>query len=157
MPPSAQKPRKPGVAVLITHPTLPDTVLLGLRKGSHGANSWGLPGGHVDPGETHATTAAREVLEETGLEIAVSDEEVAHTQDDFEKEGKYYDTYFLRGTVTDTAASPEVKEPNKCAEWRWFAWDELRQMRETSGPDEKLFRPMWQLVGLNPEIQSLLK
>lgn len=36
-------------------------------KGGH----WGLPKGHVDPGETEEQTARREIYEETGLVVKV--------------------------------------------------------------------------------------
>ncbi len=43
-------------------------VLLGRRRqGRDGAGRWALPSGHMEPGETPADTAARELLEETGL------------------------------------------------------------------------------------------
>ena len=55
-----------GVGVLILRD---GKVLLGRRKGSHGAGCWSAPGGHLEFGETLEDCAAREVLEETGLKI----------------------------------------------------------------------------------------
>jgi ADP-ribose pyrophosphatase YjhB (NUDIX family) len=42
--------------------------LLLIRRGHEpGAGLWSLPGGRIEPGETHQQAVAREILEETGL------------------------------------------------------------------------------------------
>ncbi len=46
-------------------------VLMIRRSTDLGYGLWGLPGGYVDRGEVVEVAAAREVLEETGLEVAV--------------------------------------------------------------------------------------
>ena len=60
-----QKP-KVGLGVCIVKD---NKVLLGKRKGSHGAGTWSFPGGHLEFQETWEKCAKREVLEETGLKI----------------------------------------------------------------------------------------
>ena len=57
-----------GVAVIVRRK---GHVLMGLRKGSHGAGTWSFPGGHLETGETVTMCAARELLEETGVKILV--------------------------------------------------------------------------------------
>ncbi|KAI2915344.1 hypothetical protein CBS147343_3044 [Aspergillus niger] len=44
-------------------------LVLGQRKSSHGAGTWALPGGHLEFNESFEDCAAREVLEETGLNM----------------------------------------------------------------------------------------
>jgi ADP-ribose pyrophosphatase YjhB (NUDIX family) len=85
-----------GVGVIVLRDGL---VLLGQRIGSHGAGTWALPGGHLEFGETVEQCAAREVLEETGLDIEV----VArgpYTNDMFPEEGKHYVTLRTEPHIT---------------------------------------------------------
>ncbi len=48
-------------------------VLAGRRPADGGAIVWGLPKGHVEPGEQMADAAVREVREETGLAASIED------------------------------------------------------------------------------------
>jgi hypothetical protein len=48
-----------GVGVVVVRPT-DNKIYVGVRKGSHGATKWALPGGHLEWGESWADCAARE-------------------------------------------------------------------------------------------------
>ncbi len=48
-----------------------DEVLIGRRGKSPRQNTWSLPGGHIEPGETAAAAARREVLEETAIDAEI--------------------------------------------------------------------------------------
>ncbi len=108
-----------GIGVLVLRK---NTVLLGRRKGSLGASSWGLPRGHLESGETIEECASRELLEETGLTI-IEFTRAGFTRDVFEVEQKQYVTLFVETFYS--GVEPVVMEPDKCDAWQWFAWDEL--------------------------------
>jgi 8-oxo-dGTP diphosphatase len=98
------------------------TVLLGKRRGSHGAGTWGFPGGHLETGEDIEQCVAREVLEETGLR-AYDIRHAGFTNDVFKDEGKHYVTLFVTAKVY--AGDAMVLEPHRCERWEWHAWDGL--------------------------------
>ncbi|MEO7065274.1 MAG: NUDIX hydrolase [Rhodanobacter sp.] len=108
-----------GVGVIVVRNGL---LLLGQRMGSHGAGTWALPGGHLEFGESVAQCAAREVREETGLELEVI-RPGPYTNDVFASEGKHYVTLFV--VAQSASGQPVVCEPDKCTGWQWFRWTEL--------------------------------
>lgn len=120
-----------GVAVLVLRD---GQLLLGKRRGSHGAGTWALPGGHLEHGETIEACATRELQEETGLD-AVSIQHGPYSNDIFAAEGKHYVTLFVLAQVGP--GRPEVLEPDKCEGWSWFTWAEL---------PSPLFLPLQNLV-----------
>ena len=108
-----------GVGVMVVRD---GRVLLGQRLSSHGAGSWQFPGGHLEFGESLEACAAREVMEETGLVVA-NIRPVTFTNDIFQAEGKHYVTLYMQANYVEGEA--KVLEPEKCATWGWFVWDEM--------------------------------
>ena len=112
-----------GVASWIINPQ--GQVLLGRRTGSHGTGLWGAPGGHMEFGEEPFQTAIRETIEETGIVLEPNNIQVAFfTNDIFPDTTKHYITIHCVTHLRDNVAV-ELREPDKCAEWRWFDVDDL--------------------------------
>lgn len=97
-------------------------ILVGKRKGSHGAATWALPGGHLEPGESFEACCKREVLEETGLAIK-NISPVVFTSDIFHDEGLHYITLFFKSEYESGEAI--VAEPLQCEEWRWVSLKDI--------------------------------
>ena len=97
-------------------------ILLGKRKGSHGAGGWSFPGGHLEFAEKVEDCAMRELMEETSL-VAEKFITGPYTNDYFELEDKHYVTLFMICPYQ----GGEVKnmEPEKCEGWGWFDWNDL--------------------------------
>ncbi|KAL4984001.1 NUDIX hydrolase domain-like protein [Aspergillus falconensis] len=146
------KPVRVGVAVFALNHE--NKFILGKRIGSHGADTWGLPGGHLEFGESWEECAARELEEETGIHVNKNSVQyLTATNDVFEKDGKHYVTVFV-GVRVEGGQEPKRLEDGKCAEWRWVSWEELagdrqkqveadKAKKETEG--KKLFVPLLSL------------
>jgi 8-oxo-dGTP diphosphatase len=103
-------------------------VLLGRRRGAHGAGTFAFPGGKPDPGEHPFDAVRRELLEETGL-AARAISPVAWTSDVFTDDHLHFVTLHH---LVDADGEPEVREPDKVEGWGWYRWD---------APPEPLFAP----------------
>lgn len=110
-----------GVGVLVEKE---GKILLGLRKGSHGAFTWAPPGGHLEFAEGVEECAKRELLEETGLR-AVSCTLGSWVENVMENGKKHYITVFV--IVNQFEGEVQLLEPDKCDGWQWFSWNELPQ------------------------------
>lgn len=107
-----------GVGVLVLRDGL---VLLGRRRGAHGAGTWSAPGGRLEYGEQIEDCAARELREETGL-TARSFELGPYANDIFEPAREQYLTVFV--VARGIQGHPANLEPDKCEGWAWFRWGE---------------------------------
>lgn len=112
---------KVGMGVIIIRD---NKVLLGLRQGSHGAGEWAFPGGKVEFGETIFEAAIRETKEEAGIDI--TDLELISIADEtryIDSDGKHFVVLGIKANAAE--GEPQLMEPDKFVEWRWFSFDDL--------------------------------
>lgn len=79
---------------------------------------YGLPAGHVEPGELPVAAAVREAMEEVGVTIAADCLEIAHVTATPERVSFFFHARQWTG-------EPENREPGKCDDIGWFALDAL--------------------------------
>lgn len=98
-------------------------VLLVQRIDPPDAGRWSVPGGRVEPGETTAEAAAREVREETGLEVAVGDE-LGRVRIPGPDDETVYD--IVDHAATLVRGTPEAADD--AADVRWFSRAEMAEV-----------------------------
>lgn len=111
-----------GIGVIIKNKK--GQVLLGLRKGSHGAGEWCCPGGHLEFGETFFQAAKRETKEEFGLKVSKCKvislgEELRYIKSD----GKHYIGIGIIAEYKN--GTPKIMEKDKYEKWQWFSLKKL--------------------------------
>ena len=112
-----QRP-KVGVAVMILKD---DKVLLGKRKGSHGAGEFAFPGGHLEYMESFVDCIRREVMEECGIEMKnIRFQCLVNLRE-------YAPKHFVHIQLIADFKKGELKvlEPDKCSSWQFYDLDDL--------------------------------
>ncbi len=100
-----------------------NSILLGIRKGSHGEGEYALPGGHLELNETFEECALRELAEEAGSSIKVKELRflcVTNLR-------KYRPRHYVDiGILAEwSSGTPKVMEPDKKESWHWYKLDNL--------------------------------
>lgn len=109
---------KVGVGVLVFKD---GKVLLGKRKGSHGAGEYAAPGGHLEHLESIQECVRREVYEETGIEIQ-NIKFLCLSNVTIYAPKHYIDI----GVVCEwKSGEPEALEPHKIEGWDWYDTQQL--------------------------------
>ncbi|XP_022887473.1 nudix hydrolase 1-like [Olea europaea var. sylvestris] len=113
-------------------------VLLGRRLTAVDRNTFPLPGGHLEFGESFGQSAAREV-EETGLDI--TEIEFLTVTNNVLSDPK--PLQFIVFLLPDPNQMPINLDPEKCDGWDWYDWNDL---------PKPLFEPLEAIVlrGFNP-------
>ncbi|KAL7579709.1 hypothetical protein ACA910_021853 [Epithemia clementina (nom. ined.)] len=146
-----------GVGVIVAVPNRPGYIYAGIRKGSHGAGSLALPGGHLEMYESWFDCAKREVMEE--MNLSITNLQFGHvTNDIMRDEEKHYITIFVMAQVAPLSGGPETMEPDKCQGWKEYSWDDLlgfiradKKGQEESSAPPRLFGPLKNLIQEQPE------
>jgi len=111
-----------GVGVFVRNSGL---YLVGHRIGPHEPGTWGLPGGHLEYGESFEQCCTREVREETGLEI--KNIRPLSFRNNIFASGKHYVTLFFHAECDQPEKLRNMK-PDRHDRWSWFNLVEMGRL-----------------------------
>ena len=100
-----------------------DNQILLLRRFNTGYRDgqYSVPAGHLDGQEKASKAASREGKEETGITVNPETLQIVHIMHK-NSTGERVDFFF---TAENWEGEPQIMEPDKCDELKWFPLDEL--------------------------------
>jgi 8-oxo-dGTP diphosphatase len=124
----------------------PEVLLVQRGKGAL-KGWWSLPGGHIEPGETARAAAAREVMEETGIQADIEGlldvhDVISRTGDGVLAAHYVLAVFYGRWSAGDVAHASDVSAA------RFVALDDLSSMTLTDGA-ERLIRKAAERLGVS--------
>jgi mutator protein MutT len=103
--------------------------ILLLHRNKKGIQQWELPGGKLEEDEAAEQAAMREILEELGVEVAIS--AFLGRADFYEKERQHsYEWY--EAVVSSPDAAPTICEPHSFDDLKYWDVKELHSRSDTS-------------------------
>ncbi|MFC8125947.1 methyltransferase, FxLD system [Streptomyces sp. NPDC057302] len=156
------KKARPGRAVERTHPPEPRAVfgaaavvtdsqgrvLLGRRLGRTPA--WELPAGRIEPGESAAAAAVRELGEESGLSACADDAHVLAVLHDAREDVTRVTAVVRISAHTGTVGRPE----EQFLRWEWHRLHTLRAIGDVFAPTAQALNSVW--PGVLPDAPSAI-
>lgn len=110
-----------------------DRTLL-LRYDERGHRFWALPGGTLEPGESHADAARRELAEELGVHDLALSPPIAARETGRESEPRVMEKYFTARLNSADVDAGSPTQPDQIRGHRWWTTTELRQTDEVVYP-----------------------
>jgi 8-oxo-dGTP diphosphatase len=125
-----QRPRV-GVGCVLLSSRHKGMLLIGERKGSHGAGKWALPGGHLEQGQSFEQCARMEVKEECGIDVEETLWSLLWLSNDpMPSEDLHYVTIFQVAHITeDQTDAIRNMEEDKCVGWQWIPYSDLKNLQ----------------------------
>lgn len=119
-----QKYPKVGVGIIIIK-TVGEArfVMLHQRKSTFGEGYWGSGGGHLEMGESLQGGVLREISEEAGPDLVLSNVRFLGVMNFTQLKPKHYvDVSFVADWVS---GEPTNASPGETTDWQWFLLDQL--------------------------------
>ena len=114
-----------------------DRVLLAKRGREPAMGRWSVPGGKVELGETLAQACAREMLEETGLDVRVGERVAVVERIGQDESGGVSYHYVIHDYLVEIIGGT-LAAASDASEVGWFTLGELDSMPVTDGLEQVL-------------------